>query len=276
MRKFLLLLAGLAVASLTLTLARPALATEQPTGPSFATCPCLTGWYVNADETDNRPEATVDGLKFTGKNLIHHKTSLALTDVHAGSFTAVGTDDKVVMKYETDSPYTTIVQTPDGKFWSSHITTGPGSQAQPVDTPHDLVGIPQRGASGGLTEDTKVVSFGVGYWTETGSTVVSSVAFHGVTYDLRCKPPTTTPPTHPTTPPTSKPTTPPATTSPTSEPSRSSTTGVPIDGGAAGGSGGALAVTGPSTGVVAGIAAALLAIGGALLLVARRKRRFIA
>jgi hypothetical protein len=270
MRKSIWAAFGFIVALLTLTLARPAMANETPAflkqaaAPSFKTCPNLQGWYGNPDEQDDLPDPTEAGLKFEGKDLIHHKTSLALTDVKAGSFVAEGDALKVVLKYETDSPYTTIVQTPEGKFWSSHISSGKGSQDQPVDMPHDLVGIPQRGASGGLTEDTRVVSFGPGYWTETGSTVVSSVKFHGETFDLTCKPAATTPPT--SKPPTKKP-----------SPSHSTSTGAGgLPGGGNNTSSGALAITGPSTPAIVGLGAAILAVGGGLFWMTRRRRaRFI-
>jgi hypothetical protein len=230
--------------------------------PVWGTCPNLHDWYVNPDETAQQPEATADGLHFTGKDLIHHKTSLALTDVRAGTFEADGTADKLVMKYETDSPYTTIVQTPDGKFWSSHISSGKGSQDQPVASPHDLIGIPQRGASGGLTEDTRVVSFGPGYWTESGETVVDAVEFHGVTYDLTCKPAAS-----------SSASPKPSKTSGSPKPSVSHTAAA---GGAAGGGStgtGALAVTGPNGWLLGGIGFGLLVLGVGGIVVAQRRRR---
>lgn len=147
----------------------------------------LQNWHVNADETDVEPAVTTAGLVFTSKDLIHHATNMSLADVRAESFVANGDADKVVAKFETDSPYTSIIQTPDGKYWSSHIASGTGSQSAPVDTVADLIGIPATNASGGLTVDTKVVSFGVGYWTVLGTTTVSSITFHGTKYDTKCE-----------------------------------------------------------------------------------------
>lgn len=288
MRKFIYTVAALAIAFLTLTLARPALANQTPgwdmkvataPGPSFETCDNLKGWFVNDDENsaddpqgDLRPEPTVDGLKFTGKDLIHRKLSepLALVDAKGGSFTATGDTDKVVMKWETTAPYATIVRNPEGKFWSSKIpASDAGGQSNPVDTIADLIG---KTAPGGktFTDDTKITTFGVGYWTESGTTVVSAITFHGEGGPLTCQPPVTTPPTTKATPTASH--------TVTAKPSTSSPSH-PVGGAAAGGgsSGGALAITGPSGGVIAGVAGALVFFGAlALWAVRKRKQTFVA
>jgi hypothetical protein len=241
---------------------------DTATGLVWGTCPNLKDWYVNPDETAQQPEATADGLKFTGEDLIHHKTDLALTDVHAGAFEADGTADKLVMKYETDAPYTTIVQTPDGTFWSSHISTGTGSQDHPVASPHDLIGIPQRGASGGLTEDTRVVSFGPGYWMEDGQATVDAVQFHGVTYDLTCKP---APASSSASPKPTATTTTPAPHSSTSHPAAAAAAA----GGTSGGTG-ALAITGPNGWLLGAVGLGLLVVGAGVLAAQRRRKRFVA
>jgi len=153
-------------------------------------CPNASGWYTNPDEGDDVPTQKADGFLFEGKDLIHRSvTPQDLADVKAGSFVAVGTADKVVFKMETTAPYSTIVQTPDGKFWSSKVPAGKGSQSAPVAhvidlTDADVVALPGKTYTGA----TKVVTFGVGYWTESGSTLVKSISFHGHTHALSCKP----------------------------------------------------------------------------------------
>ena len=92
-------------------------------------------------------------------------------------------------------------------------------------------------------------------------------------------PPTTEPTTEPTTPPpTTEPTTPPTTEppAPTTPPTVEPTTAPPA-GAAPGGGSGALPLTGPAAPAIAGVAAVLLAAGGAFLFLTRRRRaRFIA
>lgn len=159
-------------------------------------CPNAEGWYANGDEADLVPTQKLDGLLFEGKDLIHHSTGpLDLADVKGGTFVAEGSADKVAFKMETTAPYSTIVQTPAGKFWSSKVVTGKGSQSQPVDKVIDLTDadvIEQPGKE--YTGATKVVTFGVGYWTESGSTLVKSITFRGQKYAFSCKPvPSTSP-----------------------------------------------------------------------------------
>ena len=182
-----------AAALILVALVIPATAHATETGGeslAWSACPNLATWAPNEDEQDLRPDATAGGLKFTGKDLVHHKLAapMDLADVKAGSFVADGDADKVVIKFETDTPYASIIQTPDGTFWSSKIPADQtGGQSHPVVNLVDLVGLP--GLPGKtLTANTHVVTVGLGYWTEAGSTVVSSVKFHGVTYDLTCKP----------------------------------------------------------------------------------------
>ncbi|MET0414433.1 MAG: hypothetical protein ABW022_00225 [Actinoplanes sp.] len=269
MRRLFIVL-GLALAY-TLALLSPAMiapALATPTTPE-ATC---TGdeWYVNPDETQFAPTRTVAGFVFEGKDLIHHKTSpIDLSDikVHTGTFEA-STAGKVVFKMETSAPYSTIVQNADGKFWSTAMTYDQvGGQGSPVVNVSDLVGKPTKPGKPNLTADTKVVTFGVGYWDEAGATTVSSITFHGTKHDLTCKPKPTVTPTPTKT----------ATPSPTVSPSASASvspivTNDPPPPGAAGPS---LPVTGPSLGVWVAVGV-MLVIGGVVMVSAtRRKTRFI-
>jgi hypothetical protein len=174
----------------SLLIASPAHATENVL-PVATKCSSQSGWYVNPDEGDLLPTAQADGFLFEGKDLVHHQVStpLALADVHGGTFVA-SMPGKVVFKMETTNPYSTIVQNVDGKFWSSRLALdAPGGQNNPVSTVTDMIGSATKTGNPKYTDDTKIVTFGVGYWDESGSTVVHSMKFHGVNYDLTCAPP---------------------------------------------------------------------------------------
>jgi LPXTG-motif cell wall-anchored protein len=248
--------------------------------PSFATCDNLNGWYANPDEQEDLPTPTEAGLLFEGKDLIHHQTSpLALADVKTGGTFEATNAGKVVFKMETTNPYSTIIQNQDGKFWSSRLAVdAPGGQNKPVSVVTDMIGSETKTGNPKYTNDTHVVTFGVGYWVAEGDTVVSSISFHGNKYPLTCKPKPTSAPTTSasTSPPTSKPTTssPTATKPTTLAPTTNSPAPGFIVGSAVGGavSGPSLPVTGPSIGVVAAVGAAVLALGGALLVLTRRRK----
>jgi hypothetical protein len=291
MRKFIWSLAALAVGFLTLALARPAMANQIPAidgkqepaaTVDWAKCPNLDGWYVNEDETGDKPEPTADGLKFTGKDLIHRQvTPIDFTafDNTNKSFAATGDPDKVAFKAETSAPYGNIVIQPDGKLWSTSVAVdSTGGQNHPVAHAADLFGddVTMKPGKAKFSADSRVTTIGVGYWTEGGSTVVSSITFHGVTYPLTCKPE----PSHSV----SASPSPSASASGTHKPSASvpaspsrSRSAVPA--GAIGGSGStgdALAITGPSTVWIAVFAAGVLLVGGSLVYMTRRRNsRFI-
>lgn len=251
-------------------LGAPAYATEtsHPIKDSVG-CPNAEDWYTNQDEGDNTPTQKADGWLFEGKDLIHHATGpLDLADVKGGDFTAEGSANKLVFKMETTAPYSTIVQTPDGKFWSSKVPAGKGSQAAPVDKVIDLTDsdvIEQPGKE--YTGATKVTTFGVGYWTESGETLVKSIKFRGKTYKTDCQPvPSTSasPSSSATTKPTSSAPTGTASTDPTSN---TSTSNAPVPGSNSGG----LPVTGPSVGLVVALGG-ILVIGGIVTAIAVRRR----
>jgi uncharacterized surface anchored protein len=188
----------LALALGTVALALPGQATTT-TGPSFATCPNLAGWYANPDEQQYLPEPTVAGLKFEGKDLIHHGigTPIDFADMDKVLYSFVATTTgKVVFKVETSTPYSTIVTNADGKLWSTAMTADQvGGQNNPVAKYTDLLDKPVKPGKVPFTGASRVATFGVGYWVEDGSTVVSSITFHGTRYPLTCAPPVTTSPT---------------------------------------------------------------------------------
>lgn len=243
-----------------------AYATTTP-GPSFATCDNLKGWYANPDEQDQLPTPTEDGLKFEGKDLIHHATSgIDLADMdHVTTTFVASTAGKVVFKVETSAPYSTIITNADGKLWSTAMTYDQeGGQGHPVAHYSDLVGKPTKPGKAPFTSASTVVTFGVGYWVEEGSTVVSSISFHGTVYPLTCKPvvvETTSPAPHTSS-------TSPAPVKTTAAPHTSST---PVAGGGGSDGGSSLPVTGAPVGLIVGGALALLVLGGAAYFVARRR-----
>lgn len=161
---------------------------------------CNTGWYVNPDETAFLPEQVENGFKFEGKDLIHHEapsSGIDLADMNSVNYTFDATTaGKVVFKVETSAPYSTIVTNADGKLWSTAMTYDQiGGQGNPVEKYTDFIGKPVKPGKVEFSGASQVETFGVGYWVEEGSTVVTSIKFHGTTYDLKCVPPKTESPT---------------------------------------------------------------------------------
>jgi hypothetical protein len=238
-------------------------------GPSWTACPNLSGWDVNSDETDRKPTPAVGGLVFSGTDLIHHETDLALADLKPGSFDADPAPDQPsffsVEITDKDGAYGTLRWNPaEGEHGEWDLVTNLG-QFHHAD-PADFIGTATKW--GEITEDTRVFTFGVGYTQNppgTVDTTVSSVTFAGKTYDLTCQPATIAP-TTPTTPATTAPTTPPITTS-----SSSGAGAVPGSSDGTGGTG-ALAVTGAPTVPITVGAVVLLLLGGGLYWITRRRR----
>lgn len=279
MKKIYLIIAALfAMLAGGLALSGPASANQTPAldmvtvtaaDPSFATCPNLDGWYVNSPDEDNRkPVPTVEGLKFSGSQLIHHASAdLKLADLGAGSFVATAAPDQpsffsVELRDKTTGGYGTLRYNTKTSKWD--LTTNTNQYA--FDHPSDAIGTQTK--YGVLTENTRVISFGIGYTSNpagTVETVVTKVTFDGKTYPLDCKPaPTKTPSSPAPTKTSSKPT-------PIKSHS-SSPAGGAAGTGSNGGDSGALAITGPSTPKLIGISAAILIGGGAALWAARRRR----
>jgi hypothetical protein len=277
MKKMMALAFGVGLSAVLL--AAPGYATTGD-GPSYATCANLEGWYANPDEQDQKPAPKEAGLEFSDKNLIHHATEpLDFTDVDKTnrSFTAT-VAGKVVFKMETSGPYSTIVTNADGKVWSTAFKPeAVGGQNTPVDKLEDLIGKPDAMKPGKVpySAASRVTTFGVGYWVQEGSTIVSEVKFHGHTYPLTCKPkPSPSSSSSATSTPTTTPATTPATTKPTASSTSPSPTGA-VGGGIGpqtGAGGPSLPVTGPSMGWLIAGGSVLLAGGAAAVLLARRRR----
>jgi hypothetical protein len=266
------ILAGLVAAGLV-ALAAPAAATQ--TGPSFSSCPNLQGWFVNDDETDRKPEATVAGLKFEPADLIHHQTSVALADLEPGTFTASPAPDQPsffsVEVRDTTGAYGTLRH--DGDKWSITIGAGTGpdgpatagtfSDASPVDLLDGKVT-----KWGEFTETTKAVTFGVGYTKNppgTVTTVVSSVTFGPKTYPLTCVQASSSASASASS--SASPSTTGSASPSTTGSARPSTTTSAVPGAVP-----SLPVTGPSMGVLIGGGLTVLLGGLALTLAARRRK----
>ena len=259
------LLAGIGTAIIGLALA----ATPAQATPPGVPVPsdCLTGWYVNPDEAALLPKQTPEGLLFDGPGLVHHTVEpLALKDVTAGTIKAdVKTGVAPLFKMETSDKYSTINVTADGKFWSSKIdAVEPGGQNKPVDKASDLIG-----KWTGYTDTTKVVTIGAGYGNDPGNTAtVSALTFGGKTYDLTCKPGGGGSSSASTSASASAS----ASASVTPSSSGSPTAGPVTTTSAAARGGASLPITGPGVGVIAVGAGALLAAGGVLFVLARRRK----
>ena len=233
---------------------------------------CVTGWYVNDDEAALAPVQTAEGFLLdgtTGTKLVHHAVGpLDLADVKAGGFELAGATvgTMPLIKLETTAPYTTINQTSDGTFWATAMTYDQqGGQGHPVATVADLIGLDTKPGKPKLTSDTKVTTFGIGIDADNKATV-SSVSFHGVKYDLTCKP--TEHETTTATPKPSKTTSAPATVTPSAS-SSSDPAAAAVGGSAEPG----LPVTGVNGLAIGGAAVFLLALGGLLFLAARERRK---
>lgn len=257
----------LAAALAALTLAGPASATTTTPGPSFETCANLAGWYVNPDETDRRPTATVDGLKFEGNDLIHHAAATTLEDLNHGTFAASPQPDQTSffsVEVSGDGKYGTLRWNSAEGYWEA---TSQGEQH------HDVSPVALADAFP-IHLSHKVVSFGVGYTNTppgTVATVVSSVSFSGKTYALTCAPvvQTTSPAPH-----TSSTSPAPHSSSTTPKPHNSSSTpaGAVHTGGPEGEGGSSLPVTGPSVGWIVGLGVLVLGTGAGLIFLSRRRK----
>lgn len=191
------LLGAVALSVLAGALALPGAAQATETGPSFATCQNLSGWFVNADETDRKPTATAAGLEFSGDDLIHHNVSGVTTDtLNQGTFSAAPAPDQPsffsVEVVNTDlSGYATLRWNTTTSKWN--MVTGGNFYENANATALVQMTSPAKSKT--------VVRFGVGYTKNppgTVTTTVKSVTFNGNTYDLTCAPkptPTTASPT---------------------------------------------------------------------------------
>lgn len=292
-----------ALLALVLTTLLACAGPARATGSTDVACPGVSGWYVNPDETDRKPETTIDGFTFGPADLIHRETSVPMVNVKPGSFAlATGSDTpdqpsffSVEVRDADTGAYGTLRW--DGAAWTLVTNTASHTKAEPI----GFVGVETKW--GKLTAQAKVISFGVGYTKNppgTKNVTVKSVTFAGQTYRLMCTPPgkpvtpkptvtvptptttpgatspTTVPPTKPpvttwpTTAPTTRPpaTTPPPTTPPATTPAPELT---PVAGGS-GGDDGSLPVTGAAAGIMGGIALIIIGVGGVLIVASRRRK----
>lgn len=192
------LVAGAVLALTGATAAHAATPWDVPVKDS-ATCPNATGWGVGEDEKNLIPTQVPEGFQFKDASLVHHLVEkdggLTLAEVRPGSFVADLVDGSMpLIKLETTSPYTTINQTPDGKFWATAMTYDQeGGQGHPVDTVADLADKPTKDGVPPLDAGTRVRTFGIGYANDNGNqAVVRSLTFQGKTYALSCSPVTET------------------------------------------------------------------------------------
>jgi hypothetical protein len=157
-----------------------------PAGSFPVESDCVSGWYANPDEKDLLPKQTPEGILFDGPSLMHRAvTPMGLATAPGGQLTTAGsvTGSKPLVKFETSAPYSTINVTGSGSVWSSKIPADQdGGQSKPVEHLSELVG------KGPYTADTKVVTVGAGYASDTGNkATVSAIAWNGTVWDLTCK-----------------------------------------------------------------------------------------
>lgn len=260
------LLAVAAIAILAALLTPAGAHAGETAAPVWGTCPNLKNWQPNEDEQDRRPTPSADGLVFEHDQLVHHPVAMDLKDVHPGAFVADPApslaDFFSIEVYSTADPhgYATLRWNPTLQEWNLGGTDKYGFDPVKLATDNN--------------RSTNVVSFGVGYVAHPADgtkTTVSSVTFHGVTYDLTCKPAPASSSASPK----------PSKTNSSPKPSASKTSHSPVAGGVTGGGStgsGALAITGPNGWVLGGIGVALFAvgIGGIFVAQRRRKTRFVA
>jgi hypothetical protein len=269
-RKILYWFAALAIGFLTLTVARPAMATDDGTIHLESKCSTVASFYVNSpDEGNRRPTTGEKGLTFSASDLIHHSTDTTLEKLTHGTFVAIPAPDQpsfFSVEVSGDGKYGTLRWNPSLGTSGEWEATSQGQQYHDPDPATLADKFP-------IHLSHHVFSFGVGYTANppgTVTTLVTSVTF-GDTYDLTCAP-------KPTETATSKPTaTATATQTKTAKPSASHSSAAGAVGTGGGTSGGALAITGSSTWPLVGFAAAALALGGGLFLLTRKRRaKFVA
>ncbi|MES2211358.1 MAG: hypothetical protein V4515_14440 [Chloroflexota bacterium] len=151
---------------------------------------CASGWYVNPDEADRKPEALEAGFRFTGDDLVHHAATGTVADLAAGTFVAAPAPDQPsFFSVEVRNPDNTGYATLRWNAAASKWTMVTGGQAYENATAAGLVAMTTPPKSSAL------MSFGVGYTKNPPGTVavtVSKVTFKGQAYDLTCAPKPTT------------------------------------------------------------------------------------
>lgn len=170
-------------------------------------CEETSGWYVNGDETNRKPEVTATGFKFEASDLIHREADLPLKDLVPGNYTLAGgslaPDQPSFFSVEvrnSSGAYGTLRWDKNAGLWRIVIGSGttPGGVAATngifsgADPLALLEGkVTKWGAFDPAT--AKVVSFGIGYTLNPpgeNPTTIKSVSFKGKDYTLVCVPPT--------------------------------------------------------------------------------------
>jgi LPXTG-motif cell wall-anchored protein len=249
--------------------------------PTFETCPNLAGWYVNPDETDRKPKAKVEGLEFSGKQLIHHQVSnMAVGELDSSQLGY--TVAKGSQQPDQDSFFSVEVRNADGSGYATlrwnttshkwNMTTG--GQFYEDLSPTELVKktTPAKG--------NMVFSFGVGYTANppgTKATTIGSVKFKGKSYDLTCYPPKASASPSPSKSATGKPSTSSSASASTSASASASHTAGAVPSATTSAPAGSLPVTGPKVTVAAILGLIMLAFGAFLVYRSRKNKvRFTA
>lgn len=168
-------------------------ATEDPQ-PILVESGCFQEWYVNPDEGDRLPEQVEAGFLFQPADLVHHVAGFPLDDLGTGgAFTAdPSPDDNFRFSVEIINAdmtgYATLHWNPvTDKWFIGGADASLGQYTNEEADPETFIG--KLGRFGEIKADSMVMSFGVGYTKNppgTIETIVSSVIFAGVTYDLTC------------------------------------------------------------------------------------------
>lgn len=207
-----LIRASLVGAVVAAAFATPAFATTHTTPLPSCANPS-NAWFVNTpDESDRAPARKPGGFEFSGNDLIHHATSVALKDLKPGAYWATPAPDQpsffsVEVRDATTGGYGTLRWDKGAGKWNITLGTGtaPGGTPATAGTFQDsnpvtlLTGKVSK--FGAFTNATKAVTFGVGYTNSppgTVTTLVSAVKFQGKIYKLGCMPRVVVPPTKPT------------------------------------------------------------------------------
>lgn len=224
---------------------------------------CLTDWYVNGpDETNRKPETTATGLRFEASDLIHHATSVPLKDLKPGNYVATPAPDQPsffsVEVTNANGAYGTLRWNPTAAKWLIVIGAGNGATAGTFEDANPVTLLTGKVTKWGAFDPAtaKVVSFGVGYTENppgTVATTVSSVTFADTKYSLVCVAPSQSASTSAS-----------ASVSPSAS-RTASTSATPTPGAS-------LPITGDRAALYTGIGIGVLALGGVLAWIGRKRR----
>lgn len=187
------IVAAVAVIAAGLWLGKAASATEDPQ-PILVESECFQEWYVNPDEGDRLPEQIEAGLLFQPADLVHHVAGFPLDDLGTGGTFTVNPSPGENFRFSVEiinadkTGYATLHWNPlTDKWFIGGADASLDQYTNEEADPETFIG--KLGRFGEIKADSVVMSFGVGYTKNppgTIDTVVSSVTFAGVTYDLAC------------------------------------------------------------------------------------------